>query len=104
MPRLTPEERARGLAMLECGRTEKQTARRFHVSRSTLTRLIRRVGVTGTFADRSCSVIPSITTVRQDNYIRPLHLRDRFLTAESTSRVVVVGGRGQPIKSIYSLK
>ena len=84
MPRLSPEERTRTLAMLECGQTEEQIARRFHVSCSTVTRLIRRVRVTETVADRPCSGRPRITTVRQDNYVLQRHIRDRFVTVEST--------------------
>ena len=96
MPKLNSEERARVLAMLECGRTQEQVARRFNVSRSTILRLIRRVRDTGTFADRPRSGRPRVTSVRQDNYVRQRHLRDRFVTAESTSRVVEVN-HGRPV-------
>ena len=96
MPWLNSEERARVLAMLECGRTQEQVARRFNVSRSTIPRLVRRVRVTETFADRPRSGRPRVASVRQDNLIRQRHLRDRFVTAESTSRVVV-GNRARPI-------
>ena len=48
------------------------------------------------FADRPSSGRPCVTSVRQDNFIRQRHLRDRFVTAESTSSVVV-GNRGRPI-------
>ena len=102
MPRLNSEERARVLAMLECGRTQEQVARRFNVSRSTIRRLVRCVRVTGTYADRPRSGRPRVTSVRQDNFIRQRHLRDRFVTAESTSRVVV-GNRGRPI-SRYTVR
>ena len=96
------EERARVLAMLECGRTQEQVARRFNVSRSTIRRLVRRVRVTGTFADRPRSGRPRVTSVRQDNFIRQRHLCDRFVTAESTSRLVV-GNRGRSI-SRYTVR
>ena len=96
MPRLNSEERARVLAMLECGQTQEQVARRFNVSRSTIRRLVRRVKVTGTFADRPRSGRPRVRSVRQDNFKRQRHLRDRFVTAESTS-CVVVSDRGRPI-------
>lgn len=43
-----------------------------------------------------------MTSVRQDNFIRQRHLRDRFVTAESTSRLVV-GNRGRPI-SRYTVR
>ena len=82
--------------MLECRRTQEQVVRRFNVLRSTIRRLVRRVTVTGTFADRPRSGRPRVTSVRQDNFIRR-HLRDRFVTAESTS-CVVVGNRARSIR------
>ena len=87
--------------MLECWRTQEQVARRFNISRWTIRRLVRRARVTGTFADRPRSGRPRVTSVRQHNFIRQPHLRDRFVTAESTSRVVV-GNRGRPI-SLYTV-
>ena len=75
--------------MLECGCTENQVAQRFNVSHSTISRLVQRVRVTGTFADRPRSGAPRVTTVRRDNYIRQRHLRNRFLTAESTTHLVI---------------
>ena len=102
MPRLNSEERARVLAMLECGRTQEQVARRFNVSRLTIRRLVRRARVTGTFPNQPRSGRSRVTSVRQDNFIRQRHLRDRFVTAESTSHVVV-GNRGRPI-SRYTVR
>ena len=102
MPRLNSEERARILAMLEWGRTQEQVARRFNVSLSTIWCLVRRVRVTGTFADRPRSGSPRVTSVRQDNFIFQCHLRDRFVTSESSSRVVV-GNCGRPI-SRYTVR
>ena len=97
MPRLNSEERARVLAMLECGRTQDQVARRLNVLRSAIRCLVRHVRVTGTFASRPHLGRPRVTSVRQDNFIRQRHLRDRFVTAESTSHAVV-GNRGRPIR------
>ena len=88
--------------MLECGQTQKQVTRRINISYSTIRRLVRRVRVTGTFADRPRSGRPCVTSVRQDNFIHQRHLRDRFVTAESTSRVVV-GNRFRPI-SRYTVR
>ena len=95
MPGLNSEERASVLAMLECGQTQEQVSRRFNVSRWMIWCLVRRVRVTGTFADWPRSGRPRVTSVRQDNFICR-HLRDRFVTAESTSHVVV-GNHGCPI-------
>ena len=72
MPMLSitsPEERARTLAMLESCQAEEQIARHFHISRSSVTRLIRCARVNGTFADRPSSGRPCITTIRQDNHL-----------------------------------
>ena len=96
MPRLYSGERVRVLAIHECGRTQKQFARRFSVSRSTILRLIRCIRVTETFTNRPRSGRPRITSVRQANYNSQSHQRDRFFRAESTSRLVV-GDRGLPV-------
>ena len=73
MPKLNSEERAQVLAMLECGRMQEQVARRYNVSGSTIVHLIRRIRVTGTFADRPRSGRPLVTSVRQDNYVCQRH-------------------------------
>lgn len=96
MPRLSNEDRARALGMLESGRSQDYVARRFNVARSTVVRLVQRVNVTGSLADRPRSGAPRVTSVRQDNFIRQRHLRDRYLTAQSTADTVV-GNRGRPI-------
>lgn len=96
MPRLSNENRARALAMLECGRTQDFVARRFNVSRRTITRLVHRVNTTGSLLDRPRSGAPRVTSVRQDNYLRQRHLRDRFLTAQASSSTVI-GNRGRTI-------
>ena len=85
MPRLINEDRARAFRMLECGRSQDYVARRFNVSRSTITRLVHRVYVTGSLSDRPRPGAPRVTSVRQDNFIRQRHLRDRYVTAESTA-------------------
>ena len=84
MPRLNSEERARVLAMLECGQMQKQVARCFNVLRLTIRRLVLRVRVTETFADWPRSGRPHVTSARQDNFIRQRHLRDRFVMSKST--------------------
>ena len=96
MPRLNNEDRARALGMLESGRTQDYVARHFNVSRRTVTRLVQRVNATGSLADRPRSGAPRVTSVRQDVYIRQRHLRDRFVTAQSTSSLVL-GNRGRTI-------
>jgi transposase len=109
MPRLNSGEREResALAFWPCSNAgERKNKSRdvltSNVSRSTIWRLVRRVRVTGTFADRPRSGRPRVTSVRQDNFICHRHLRDRFVTGESTSRLVV-GNRGRPI-SHYTVR
>ena len=99
MPKLNNEERARALGMLESGRTQEYVARRFNVSRRTILRLVQRVNTTGSLLDRPRSGAPRVTSVGQDNFIRQRHLRDRFVTAQSTASVVV-GNRGRTISRI----
>ena len=82
--------------MLECGRSQDNVARRFNVSRSTITRLVHRVIVTGGLSDRPRPGAPRVTSVRQDNFIRQRHLRDRYVTAESTA-LTVNWNRGRTI-------
>ena len=54
------------------------------------------------FADRPRSGRPRVTSIRQDNFIRQCHLRDRFVTVESMSHVVVCNC-GRPI-SRYTVR
>ena len=75
---------------------QEQVPRRYNVSRSIIVHLIRRIKVTRTFADRPRSGRPRVMSVRQDNYVRQCHLPDRFVTAESTSWLIV-GNHGHPI-------
>ena len=96
MPRLNNEDRARALGMLECGQTQDNVARRFNVARSTITRLVQRVNVTGSLSDRPRPGAPRVTSVRQDTHIRLRHLRDRYVTAESSASLVM-GNRGRTI-------
>ena len=96
MPRLSNENRARALGMLDCGKSQQYVARQFNVSRSTIARLVQRINTTGTLKDRQRSGAPRVTSIRQDNYIRQHHLRDRFLTAQSTSDMDI-GNRGRTI-------
>ena len=61
------------LGMLEGERSQEFVARRFNVARSTITRLVQRVSVTGNLADRLRSGAPRVTSVTQDNFIRQRH-------------------------------
>ncbi|MES9991864.1 MAG: helix-turn-helix domain-containing protein, partial [Candidatus Thiodiazotropha sp.] len=96
MPRLNNEDRARALGMLESGQSQDYVARRFNVSRSKIVQLVRRVNATGSLSDRPRPGAPRVTSVLQDNFIRVCHLRDRYVTAQSTASTVI-GYRGRTI-------
>jgi len=96
MPRLTFAQRNQALGLLAGGATQTEVARRFNVADSTITRLVTRVNATGTTADRQRLGQPRVTIVRQDNYIRQRHIRNRFATAQSTANAMV-GNRGRSI-------
>ena len=96
MPRLNNDDRNRILGLLEGGLSQTQVALRFNVARCTINRLVQRYRATGSVADRPRAGAPRVTSRRQDVYIRVRHLRNRFLTASSTARVIM-GNRGRPI-------
>lgn len=96
MPRLNNDNRNRILGLLEAGISQSEVARRYNVARSTISRLVERVRLTGTVSDRPRTGQPRVTSQRQDNYIRQRHLRDRFATAAATASVII-GNRGRPI-------
>lgn len=96
MPRLNNENRNRILGLLDAGISQKDIARRFNVDRTTIYRLVQRVRLTGTVNDRPRPGQVRVTSRRQDNYIRQLHLRHRFQTAAQTASVVI-GNRGRRI-------
>ena len=82
--------------MLECGLIQDHVARRLSMASSTIVGLVQWVRVTGRTADRPRSGAPRVKSVRQDDFYLPTHLCDRFLIAESTSRLVM-GNQGVPI-------
>ena len=82
--------------MFESGQSQDNVAKRFNVSQSTIVRLVRRVNATGSLSDRPRPCAPRVTSVRQDNFIRLRHLRDRNVTAQSTVSTVM-GIRGRTI-------
>ena len=86
MPRLRKDEREQAISMLRAGMTQLQVANHFNVSRMTITRLANRVRNTASTNDRPRSGRPRETTLRQDRYIRIIHLRNRFVNASQTAR------------------
>ena len=96
MPRLNFAEINQVLGYLADGISQTVVAWQYNVLRSTISRLVQRVNVTGTVADRPRSDAPRVTSIRQYNLKRQRHLRDRFSTARSMSNAVK-GKRGRPI-------
>jgi transposase len=90
MPRLRQNEREQAVGMLLAGMTQTQIANHFNVSRMTIYRLMVRLRDTGNTSDRPRSGRPRVTTLRQDRYIRFIHLRNRFVTAVHTARLTLV--------------
>ena len=74
MPCLDENQRLRAIGMLQAGRAQNVVARRFKQSGNT--RNHRRSGR------------PRVTSRRQDNHIRLVHLRNRFQTSNITARSI----------------
>ena len=84
--RLSNEQRARAMGMLDAGVDKTVVARQFGVHRSTISRLAEKFRQTNTVNDRPRAGHPHVTTLRQDRAILLMHLRDRFKTATQTAR------------------
>ena len=84
---LTQDQRKAAVQMLLRGTSHAVIARNFQVSKSTITRLYQRLRQTGTTNDRPRSGRPCVTTCRQDLYMCPSLLRNRFRTAVETAQV-----------------
>lgn len=85
MPRLTQAQRDQAIGMSTMGASQRQIARTFNCSQTTIRRLLIRYQQTGQTQDRPRSGRPRVTTAAEDRYIRQIHLRNRFVTATSTA-------------------
>ncbi|XP_067661294.1 uncharacterized protein [Haliotis asinina] len=85
MPRLTAEQRERAFGIIQLGARHAHVARIFNCTRTTITRLQTRLRQTGTTADRPKSGRLRVTTPTEDQYLRTIHLRNRFVTVTSTA-------------------
>ena len=88
MPRLSENDRWRALGMLQAGTTQREVARQFNVHRNTVWNLWHRHQQTNQVRDRPRSGQPPVTTRRQDNWIRQVHLRNRFQPASTTAATI----------------
>ena len=88
MPRLPENTRLRAVGMIQAGSSQGEVARQLGVHRNTISALCARFRQTGSVADGQRTGRPRVTSRRQDNYIRVVHLRNRLQTAEFTARTI----------------
>jgi transposase len=84
MPRLNERQRGEAKGFLLKGEDQISVPERFHVSRSTLSRLRRRMLTTGSLNHHFRSGRPRVATRRQNQETPLLHLRNRFPAAIKT--------------------
>ena len=87
MARLSEDERLRAIGMLQTGMFQKEVARRFGVHRNSVSALWRRFQH-GNTSEVPRSGRPRVTSIRLDNHIRLIHLRNRFQPAALTARTI----------------
>ena len=88
MPRLGTDARHRAIGMIQAGTPQRDVALRFGVHWNTISSLWRRFQTTGSGSERPRSGRPRVTSQRQDQYIRVMHLCNRFQTAGVTARTI----------------
>ena len=88
MPRLDENQRLRAIGMLQAGLAQNVVARHFGCHRNTILSLWRRFRQSGNTRNHRRSGRPRVTSRRQDNHIRLVHLRNRFQTSNLTARSI----------------
>ena len=88
MPRLDENQRLRAIGMLQAGLAQNVVARHFDCHRNTILSLWRRLRQSGNTRNHRRSGRPRVTSRRQDNHIRLVHLRNRFQTSNLTARSI----------------
>ena len=84
MPSLRAAARENAIGRFQAGQKQADVAHALNVSQSTISRLWNRFRQSGSTADAPRSGRPRVTTPAQDRFIRLRHLRNRFLSAQST--------------------
>ena len=75
MQRLNFANRNKILGLLAVGISQTVVAGQYNVSRSTISRLVQRVNVTGKVDDRPRSDAPRVTSIRQDKlYVNVIYV------------------------------
>jgi transposase-like protein len=82
MPRLSDQDRAIAIGLLQAGTPVKQVARRMVVSPKAIRKLRQKFQQTGQVKDLPRSGRPKITTVREDRLVVNRALRRRTSTGE----------------------
>ena len=85
MPRLSEDLRNQAIGQLTAGMSISAVARHFNVCRATIRNLHNRWRATRSTRDAPRRGRPRVTSQAQDWYIRLLHLRNRFRTAQATA-------------------
>ena len=88
MPRLDENQCLRAIGMLQAGLAQNVVARYFGCHRNTILSLWRRFKQSGNTRNHRRSGRPRVTSRRQDNHIRLVHLRNRFQTSNLTARSI----------------
>jgi hypothetical protein len=86
MPRLDENQRLRAIGMLQAELAQNVVARHFGCHRNTILSLWRRFRQSVNTRNHRRSGRPRVTSRRQDNHIRLVHLRNRFQKSNLTVR------------------
>jgi hypothetical protein len=88
MPRLDKNQCLRAIGMLQAGLAQNVVARHFGCHRNTILSLWRRFRQYGNTRNHRRPGSPRVTSRRQDNHTRLVHLRNRFQTSNLTTRSI----------------
>ena len=88
MSRLYENQHLRAIGMLRAELAQNVVARHFGYHRNTILSLWRRFRQSGNTRNHRRSGRPRVTSRRQDNHIRLVHLRNLFQTSNLTARSI----------------
>ena len=88
MPWLSENQRNRAFRMVQARMAQNTVAKHFGVHQNTIQSLWRRFQQSGNTRNWPRSMHHHVTSLRQDNHCRLLHLRNRFKSARLTARCI----------------
>ena len=91
MPVTSVNDRLRAIGMLQAGSSMRNVAVQFRVHRNTVSAWQAKYQQVNNVENLPRSGRPPVTNLQQDRAMRARHLRNRFVTAASTSRNAVPG-------------